>query len=255
MDAGAEEEQHHNPFLASFYSTPRFQFRSEVSKARWDESIGMGEIIEKKGRIWTSTGMTRNGGKLYCTIEEIIFLVERGALLLLDTSDRVLDLKYIYMKLAEGKCGCTWESLEAYRHLKSLGYIIRRHGIPWTMKNEKSCCPATSHSAFMSVISDKMGKSDKVKEEDVSIVQMVKQIAIDEMKLDFDVYLPDSKFRKTSPGDPNFILSLLGSKPPSRADVEGLEKKCNGVPLKFCHVDHGRVSIFSFEKLNLQILP
>lgn len=134
--------------------------------------------------------------------------MERGALLLLDTSDKVLDLKYIYMRLAEGKCGCTWESLEAYKHLKSLGYIIRRHGVPWTMKNEKGCCSSISHSVCMPVMEDKKGKSDKVKEEDVPIVQMVKQIAIDDIKLDYDVYLPDSKFRKTSPGDPNFILCL-----------------------------------------------
>ena len=43
-----------------------------MSRAIWDENLGLGEIIEKKGGIWTSTGVTRSNGKLYCTLEEIM---------------------------------------------------------------------------------------------------------------------------------------------------------------------------------------
>lgn len=44
--------------------------RTEVSRARWIEEIGMGEVIEKKGSLWGTTGVIRNS-KLYCHIEEI----------------------------------------------------------------------------------------------------------------------------------------------------------------------------------------
>lgn len=44
--------------------------RTEVSRARWLEEIGMAEVIEKKGSMWVTTGVIRNS-KLYCHIEEI----------------------------------------------------------------------------------------------------------------------------------------------------------------------------------------
>uniref|UniRef100_A0A1D1YH76 tRNA-splicing endonuclease subunit SEN54 n=1 Tax=Anthurium amnicola TaxID=1678845 RepID=A0A1D1YH76_9ARAE len=256
MDAAVEEEEQHcNPFLSSPHSVPSFQFRSEVSRARWNENMKMGEIIEKKGGIWTSIGVIRNGGKLYCTIEEIMFYIERGALHLLDANDTTVNLKDIYKKFAEGKSGCTWEGFQAYRHLKSLGYIVRRHGFPWTMKSERCCCTSTSHSNSTQVMMNENEKPSRESEESESIVQILRHLNIGEIKLDFDVYLPNSKFRITSPGDPSFILCLLSYNPPSRAEVENLEKQCNGVPLKFCNVDQGRVSIFSFERIELPVLP
>lgn len=33
----------------------------------------MGEVIEKKGSMWTTTGVVRNG-KLYCLVEEIVYV-------------------------------------------------------------------------------------------------------------------------------------------------------------------------------------
>lgn len=44
--------------------------RTEVSRARWIEEIGMAEVIEKKGSLWGTTGVIRNS-KLCCHIEEI----------------------------------------------------------------------------------------------------------------------------------------------------------------------------------------
>lgn len=40
--------------------------------------------------------------------------------------------------------------------------------------------------------------------------------------------------------------------------IEGLERQCNGVPLKFgheTHDKHGRVNFFSFNKVELPALP
>ncbi|KAI7754881.1 hypothetical protein M8C21_023712 [Ambrosia artemisiifolia] len=71
----------------------------------------------------------------------------------------------------------------------------------------------------------------------------------------FDVYPPNSKFRKSSPCKPMFILCINTGNPPTRKQIEDLEEQCEGVPLKFCYVDHGRVSFFSFNKIELPVLP
>lgn len=228
------EEHHRNPFLSTISNkqfSSKIQLRKVVSIARWDEELKMGEVVEKKGCMWTSTGITRNG-KLYCHIEAILFLAERGALLLSDCEETTLSMKNIYQKIASGVAGCLWESFEVYRNLKSLGYIVGRHGTPWTMKNNISC--------------------QEVEEE---ISTTLEDMKIANLNLDFDVYLPNSKFRKSSPGNPSFVLSVVRESPPSRVEAEKLEGKCNGIPLKFCFVDHGRVSFFSFDRVVLPNLP
>ncbi|XP_064942921.1 uncharacterized protein LOC135624852 isoform X1 [Musa acuminata AAA Group] len=227
---GEEEEEHHrNPFLSNSINKPwtsKTQFRSEVSKACWDEEMGMGEIIEKKGSLWATTGVIRNG-KLYCHIEEILFLAERGALILTSPDGKTINVGDIYKMILGSKFGCSWESFEAYRHLKSLGYIVQRYGIPWTLKNDIICCSSNSPSENNTRCFE--------------ISNLLQDMQISELKPTFKVYLPNSKFRKSSPSDPSFLLCLLSGNPPSRSEVENLEKKCDGLPLKFCYVDHGRL--------------
>ncbi|CAN0841141.1 tRNA-splicing endonuclease subunit Sen54, partial [Linum grandiflorum] len=230
----------------------KLQFRSEASKARWDEELGMAEVTEKKGKMWITMGIMRSG-KTYCSIEETLFLAEIGALHLMDSNNNVQSsLKDIYEMLADEKNGCCWELFEAYKHLKSLGYIVGRHGIPWTMKGVKK---AESNSC--SSQADFHSNNIDDGEDSVGITKKMDNLQIsDGLKPVFDVYLPNSKFRKTSPGDPNFLLCLVrGSMPPSRAKMEALENECGGIPVKVCHVDHGRVSFFSFEKIELPLLP
>ncbi|XP_072972655.1 uncharacterized protein [Typha angustifolia] len=176
------------------------------------------------------------------------FLAEKGGLVL-DDNGTHFGMEEIYKKIAEGKYGCSWEFFEAYKHLKSLGYIVGRHGLPWTMKQNchvSSILPSTENSNQ---------NSDREVEDNIVITDLLKGMHIDEIYPAFDIYLPNSKFRKSSPGNPSFILCLLRDKPPSRKEVETLEKKCSGIPLKFCYVDHGRVSFFSFDKVMLPSLP
>ncbi|XP_042480309.1 uncharacterized protein LOC122061170 isoform X4 [Macadamia integrifolia] len=183
------------------------------------------------------------------------YLAQIGALVLLDANDAVVSLKDIYEKVAEGNNGCHWEAFEAYRHLRSLGYIVSRHGAPWTEKSVKS----VPGSACLDGTTESNEVADRKSEDELSIISLFKDLNINEVGLDFDVHLPNSKFRKSCPGDPSFILCLTSffcrGQPPLREEIENLEKKCNGIPLKFCHVDHGRVSFFSFDKLELPVLP
>ena len=43
--------------------------RNVASRARWVEEVGAAEVVESKGKLWLTTGVTR-GGKLCYNIEE-----------------------------------------------------------------------------------------------------------------------------------------------------------------------------------------
>ncbi|GAB4843880.1 hypothetical protein Ancab_013844 [Ancistrocladus abbreviatus] len=222
-------------------------YAPDMSKARWIQEMGMAEVIERKGQMMTTMGITRCG-KIYCSIEETLFLAEVGALVLVDDKDESLPLKYIYEKVAGGKNGCSWDTFEVYRHLKTLGYIVGRHGIPWSLKSIKSCTVSQE-------CTPDNGEPVQNECEEESVIEVMENLQIKELRPLFDVYLPNRKFRKSSPGNPCFLICLTGGHPPSRAAVEDLEKLCKGIPLRFGHVEHGRVSFFTFNKVELPVLP
>ncbi|XP_027121471.2 uncharacterized protein [Coffea arabica] len=226
---------------------PKLQFRKDVSKARWIYDLEMAEVVERKGKMWTTTGIVRNG-KIYCCIEETLFLAEIGALHLLDENDTPLPLKDIYAKMQEKKHGCSWESFEAYKHLKALGYVIGRHGIPWTLKTAKVDSSAQGSTKMNNIVDGESRGS-------FIITEMFRCLDINEVQPVFDVYPPNSNFKKSSPGTPCFVLCFTSGRPPSKQEIEELGRCCGGCPLKFCNVDHGRVSFFSFNRVELPVLP
>ncbi|XP_015894967.3 uncharacterized protein LOC107428885 [Ziziphus jujuba] len=228
---------------------PKLQSRNIVSKARWNPKMEMAEVIVQKGSLWKTTGIARSG-MIYCSIEEVLFLAELGALILLDHCDATLPLEDIYVKVANGKNGCSWEQFQAYKQLKSLGYIVGRHGVPWSLKGVNR-----SNECVSSKCSVESALADSESEDKSSIIGMFNGMQINEARPVFDVYLPNSKFRKSSPGDPSFVLCFTGGYPPSKAELEALERQCGGVPLKFCHIEHGRVNFFSFDRVELPVLP
>ncbi|KAI3925739.1 hypothetical protein MKX01_003298 [Papaver californicum] len=231
---------------------PKLQQRKAISKARWDLEMSMAEVIEKKGKCWATTGIVRNR-ESYLSIGETLFMAEQGALLLVNSDGMVLSLSDMYDMLTEQKSGCSWDSFQAYKHLKSLGYIVSRHGVQWTMKNDKHCSTPTC----VADSKDSSGMSATELEEGFSITGCLRNMHIDyEAKPAFDVFLPNSKFRKSSPGEPDFVVYLTREdNPPSNAEIEDIEARCKGVDLMICHVKHGRVSLFSYKNIELPLLP
>ncbi|CAK9139912.1 unnamed protein product [Ilex paraguariensis] len=228
---------------------PKLQFRKDISKARWNNELTMAEVVELKGRLWTTTGMVRRS-KIYCSIEETLYLAEIGALHLLDDADDTpLPLKNIYKMVADGNNGCCWESFEVYRHLKSLGYIVGRHGVPWTIKSVKN------QSTFLEGTPEIKGIIEEECEDERSISEYFGSLVVSEVRPIFVVYPPNNKFRKSSPGNPSFLLCLMSGHPPSKSVIEELERRWDGIPIRFCHVEHGRVSFFSFNRVELPVLP
>ncbi|MFS7975551.1 putative tRNA-splicing endonuclease, subunit Sen54 [Helianthus anomalus] len=169
------------------------------------------------------------------------FLAEIGALQLFDDDGKCIPLEDIYKKVAGGVGGSSWESFEVYRHLKSLGYIIKRHRVCWSMKQLKSASASVE------------GESENGCEETASITEITKlfgSMQINEVGPVFDVYPPNSKFRKSSPGEPMFILCISSGGPPTKKQIEDIEGQCEGIPLKFCYVEHGCVSFFLLTTLS-----
>ncbi|KAI7981165.1 DNA polymerase epsilon subunit B [Camellia lanceoleosa] len=48
---------------------PKLQFRKNISRAHWDDEMGMAEVVGKKGSMWTIIEIVRSS-KIYCSIEE-----------------------------------------------------------------------------------------------------------------------------------------------------------------------------------------
>ncbi|PWA71692.1 FTSH protease 4 [Artemisia annua] len=178
--------------LTQLKSHPQQQQRIVAPQpARWKEELGMAEIISKKGRMWTTTGIVRDGGKIFIFLEDVLFLAEIGKLHLLDDEDKCIPLEDITMKIAQGVGGSSWESFMVYRHLKSLGYIIKRHGVSWSRKTVPASADGESGSQ------EKASEGiDSINE----ISELFNTIKINGVRPVFDVYHPNPKFRKSSPG-------------------------------------------------------
>ncbi|XP_026415970.1 uncharacterized protein LOC113311345 [Papaver somniferum] len=206
----------------------------------------MAEVLEHKGRCWITTGIVRSSNKIYLSIEETF------------TDDMVLSLTDMYFMLNEGRNGCTWDSFLVYKHLKSRGYIVGRHGVQWTLKNESypstpTCIGDSKNSSGISVNELEQGFEITDGFRNMQMNNAAKPV--------FDLYLPSNKFKKSSPGVPDSVVYLTtrgDDSPPqlSKEEIEELEIRCKGVAVKVFNVDKlGRVKKIAYEKTEVPLLP
>ena len=131
------------------------------------------------------------------------YLSEIGELQMLGSEDDevMIPLKSLYEKIAEEKSGCCWESYEVYRYLKGLGYIIRRHGVPWTSMDAAITTPSGEEELVC------VGECP---EDKYALTRLLGDMRICDARAVFDVYLPNSRFKKSSPGEPSFVACFSG---------------------------------------------
>lgn len=131
-------------------------------------------------------------------------MAEIGALKLFDddNANTPMSLEDLYQKVAGRKHSCGWECYEVYRHLKSLGYIVGRHGIPWTEKGGNK----NNELVSLQGNSERNEMGESLHEDYVA--ELFNNMHINAVKLAFDIYLPNSKFKKSSPVDPSFVLCV-----------------------------------------------
>eukprot|EP00850_Spirogloea_muscicola_P013426 SM000091S24584 [mRNA] locus=s91:137992:141051:- [translate_table: standard] len=101
-----------------------------VSVANWLQLEGMAEVLRRRGVMWLSFGINR-GSRALINIEETVYLMERGSLALL-LNGKEATMQEAYELMQDPALGCTWEAYQVYAHLRRLGYIVGRHGVPWT---------------------------------------------------------------------------------------------------------------------------
>jgi tRNA-splicing endonuclease subunit Sen54 len=183
--------------------------------------------------------------KACCLTKTCRFLAERGALILLSDKDETIGIEGIYEKLAGGNYGCSWDTFQAYKQLKSLGYIVGRFGVPWTMKHGSTCDTIAPQMNILE-IDQSLNKVDGASNDITKLLRLrsviwdwflaqpflhkfvlwrnssrpriarsgttewsLKEMQIDGISPFFEVYLPNSKFKKSSAGSPSFLLCLL----------------------------------------------
>ncbi|KAK9125180.1 hypothetical protein Scep_014026 [Stephania cephalantha] len=169
-------------------SVGKLKLRKDVSKAQWDAAVGMTKVIEKKGGMWTTTGIIRRS-ELYCSIVRLRKLCRR------DLEGKSYSPQDPYER-AVARFLAKLIDEKAYKHLKSLGYIVSRHRVPWTSKIDKSSANLTSLDAT--------SENSDILEPEISITKLLQNMQINDMKPAFDVDYP-----------------------PSNLEIEDLEVCCN----------------------------
>lgn len=274
----------------------RAALQRDVSVGRWDAEMGMAEITGHRGKLWGGMGVIRNS-KLYCHVEEAVYMVEQGSLLLLRSDDTPILRQDVHDLLSASAWPCSWDAYQIFCHLKRLGYIAGRHGTPWSTSRAKgrpTDAPPTEPEGDVQLRKNavacedvdrvSLGRGrDEERDDDESSLSALDEVHVEEeetvlpilvsnlqlssegdliveqgggLKLMFDVFHPNGRFRKTAPGFPAFSLCVVrGQEPPELKQVRELEAMVGGRPVKFGTVDCGHVSIFSFTTCSLPTLP
>lgn len=167
--------------------------------------------------------------------------MDRGSLVVMD-GEEVMPAATVYNLLTDSRYGCSWGAYQCYAYLKKLGYVVGRHGVAYSDKAKgrnggEGQMQQSGNFAVFTAADTRAGDESA------------------ELRLMYDVHLPNSRFRKTAPGVPAFSLCVTSGCPPGRAEVRRLQEENQGVPVKFASCDGGHVSICSFDEIELEFLP
>ena len=168
-------------------------------------------------------------------IEEALFLYERGVLQVYD-DDVMLNAQQLYGMLEP--LHVPLPIYLAYAHLRAQDYRVLRH----------VSVPSHAHDSLQQNVDDSGQEHDNYKMiKQARLVSPPKTLYEDPMAIAFDVYRPNTQFRKTNPGTPDFYVSVasFAIASPTFDQLQSLMQACNGVPLRIATVsDSGVVIMF-----------
>jgi tRNA-splicing endonuclease subunit Sen54 len=103
------------------------------------------------------------------------YMVEQGTLEL-RSGGRGMSQEEAYCLLATPAYGSSWNAYQVFGQLKKFGYIVGRHGVPWTLQENLA--------------------------KDESKASLTRE----KLELTFDVHKPSGQFQKAKPGEPAFSI-------------------------------------------------
>ncbi len=194
----------------------------------------------------------------YLFIEEVYFLVERGLLEAFD-GDKLLDTQGIFQLLEV--CGMTLFALLVYAHVRSQNYRVIRHTPnrrqileemePLKHLHKKKKSPETEehdndpqHIATTTSLSSSVKEPASQASARQQLEQLRQQLRDDSAQapapvvahgdimatIAYELYLPDSQFRRSAPGLPDIYVTATTS---LHFDaLQTLLQEANGIPLR-----------------------
>ena len=111
----------------------------DLSAAIWRPERCAAELVMQKGKLFAHIGILC-GGKTYLTIEEAVYMVDRGSMLLFREDER--DGKKVLLSVKEctslmASCGVGLDHLGCYAKLLRAGFCAHRFGLPMAVKDRQ----------------------------------------------------------------------------------------------------------------------
>ncbi len=135
------------PQLHQLWSLPRAG--RDLSAAIWRPSKCAAELMIQKGKLFGHVGSLW-AGKTLLTIEEVVYMVDRGSLLLFREQGKknvLMSMKDCYTLMSS--CGITMDHVACIGKLMRAGYVTHRFGVPWSVKDKSEANGMTMAFAGM----------------------------------------------------------------------------------------------------------
>uniref|UniRef100_A0A7S2K865 tRNA-splicing endonuclease subunit Sen54 N-terminal domain-containing protein n=1 Tax=Leptocylindrus danicus TaxID=163516 RepID=A0A7S2K865_9STRA len=207
----------------------------------------------------------------YLFPEEALYLHMLGLVVILggEKDDEDMTTKDLYLRFFCTRSvdyGITLPVYLSYMHLRSQSYIVARHGLLLNSIEckteeiesvaESTASTTDANAPTVESVEDKLReerirkKIDRLNRIDRAIQHPPTQFHSNgEVSLAYDVWKPNSNFKKTNPGRPDFCVAVgyFNSPSPPLSMLLSLITQCNGAPLRVAVIsDSGTVMLFSF---------
>jgi hypothetical protein len=205
-----------------------FRVRKVIGKQFFAGGFGMTLSFSNKNEKGDSCSFKNQQSAEYLFIEEVLFLLERGVLQVYSERGELLHLQRVYEMLETTRVPIS--IYLTYAHLRRQDYRVLRH-----VPDDAS-----------------MTTNDSSKEARRTMV--LTTLNQDASSIAFDVYRPNTHFKRTDPGIPHLQVAVASFQLPflTFIQLQSLIQKIGNVPLKIATVsDSGVVVMFAISSVGV----